>query len=57
MCETCNGTMSISLGEEKNTYSVNVTDENDEMYASVDFMILYYNEEMLEFLNKRYSNI
>ena len=54
MCEKCNGTKYISLGEENNTYNVTITDENDEMYASVDFMILYYNEDMLEFLNRIY---
>ena len=54
ICEKCNGTMYVTLGKNSNTYNVTITDENDKNYAEIDFMIIYYNKDALDYLNNRF---
>lgn len=48
MQETCNGYNEVRLGDSNMTYTVNVYDENGEMYASIDFQFVYFNTDLVE---------
>lgn len=47
MAETCNGTLEVSM-DGNFEYNVHITDENDNMYASINFLIIYFNENNIE---------
>ena len=53
MTETCNGTNEVTCGENL-SYNIFITDENGEMYASIDFQLIYYNENTVSALQQRF---
>ena len=59
MAETCNGSLEVSM-DSNFEYNVYIADENDNMYASINFMLVYFNEENLEpieeLFDKNYLN-
>lgn len=59
MAETCNGSLEVSM-DSNFEYNVYITDENDNMYASINFLLVYFNEENLEpieeLFDKNYLN-
>lgn len=56
MQETCNGYNEVRLGDSNMTYTVNVYDENGEMYASIDFQFVYFNTDLVETVQKAIDN-
>lgn len=55
MRETCNGTMEVTSGKTQKTYKVKIIDENGEIYADIDFMLVYYNGETIPFLDRLFE--
>lgn len=53
MTETCNGTNEVTCGGNL-TYNICITDENGETYASIDFQLIYYNENTVSALQQRF---
>lgn len=49
ICERINGTSELSCNDGL-SYNIFITDEDDEMYASIDFKLVYYNRETLSVL-------
>lgn len=49
VCERINGTSELSCNDGL-SYNIRITDENGEMYASIDFKLVYQNSETLSVL-------
>lgn len=53
MTETCNGTNEVTCRDNL-LYNIAIIDENGEMYASIDFQLIYYNENTVSALQQRF---
>lgn len=56
MAETCNGTAEIS-GDDDLAYNMCITDENDNMYASIMFRLVFFDPESIATIQDFYDSV